>query len=339
MGKIESQWTEESLKHGLTYNSNSRHSPSLRPCVRTAIIYSSMYPEFAKGWEVGCNIPPDRIFGPSLAGLDLAVHFPNHNTAPSRRPTALRLVDIFEQPPLSQYCEAMGSLDCFPALSTVVVNLTEIAPYSIEYTTARWAIIESLIYSMARKSQTSMARKSQTCAIKSLTVQNMEARHAPFITNTAAFTAALANLAELHLQFCAVGPIEAPNRGFENGIIRTWLQPAAHNLESLSLYCTDHFGFCRLFRPDCDGLHFPKLRSLALGRLCFSSQAQFDWILTQRTLRWLVLDDCPIVHQANFSERAYERFWHREIGASDMWLVPLSREVEQEETARVSIQV
>ncbi|KAL3493941.1 hypothetical protein BJX62DRAFT_199362 [Aspergillus germanicus] len=88
----------------------------------------------------------------------------------------------------------------------------------------------------------------------------------------------------------------------------TWLSPAAANLEHLTLYSQCYFGFF----PTCDltDVHFPRLKSLALGNFTFMHDSQLDWITSHdATLQELYLDDCPIMYEvmidANDTERTF----------------------------------
>ncbi|KAL4965001.1 uncharacterized protein BDV14DRAFT_173546 [Aspergillus stella-maris] len=77
----------------------------------------------------------------------------------------------------------------------------------------------------------------------------------------------------------------------------TWLKPCLANLEHLTLYSTLYVGFF----PKCDlrHLHFPRLKTLALGNHTFIDDSQLTWILSHAsTLSELYLDDCAIVWEA-----------------------------------------
>ncbi|KAL4951719.1 hypothetical protein BDW69DRAFT_196252 [Aspergillus filifer] len=77
----------------------------------------------------------------------------------------------------------------------------------------------------------------------------------------------------------------------------TWLKPCLANLEHLTLYSTLYVGFF----PKCDfrHLHFPRLKTLALGNHTFIDDSQLTWILSHSaTLSELYLDDCAIIWEA-----------------------------------------
>jgi len=66
------------------------------------------------------------------------------------------------------------------------------------------------------------------------------------------------------------------------------------SLQKLSLYSTDYWGFYP--KANLDGINFPHLKSLTLGRFSFVDDKQLDWILTHSsTLQEIYLDDCAIL--------------------------------------------
>jgi hypothetical protein len=72
-----------------------------------------------------------------------------------------------------------------------------------------------------------------------------------------------------------------------------WLKPTMGSLEKLSLYSNFYWGFYP--KLSLEGVHFPKLKSLALGNFSFFEDKQLDWILSHSKLEELYLDDCPIL--------------------------------------------
>ncbi|KAL3444582.1 hypothetical protein BJX65DRAFT_170395 [Aspergillus insuetus] len=86
----------------------------------------------------------------------------------------------------------------------------------------------------------------------------------------------------------------------------TWLAPTAANLEHLTLYSQCYFGFF----PTCDltDIHFPHLKTLALGNFTFMHDSQLDWITSHgATLQELYLDDCPIIYQVMVDAKDIDR--------------------------------
>lgn len=77
-----------------------------------------------------------------------------------------------------------------------------------------------------------------------------------------------------------------------------WLKPTMGSLRKLSLYSNLYWGFYPKLR--LEGIHFPNLQSLALGKFTFVEDQKFDWILSHSsTLEELYLDDCPILFKSS----------------------------------------
>jgi hypothetical protein len=86
----------------------------------------------------------------------------------------------------------------------------------------------------------------------------------------------------------------APHEFFTRILPSIWLKPAMGSLQKLTLYSTFMWGCYP--KANLDGVHFPQLKSLALGRFSFVDDKQLDWILAHSsTLQELYLDDCPII--------------------------------------------
>lgn len=74
------------------------------------------------------------------------------------------------------------------------------------------------------------------------------------------------------------------------------MKPTLATLQHLTIYSSNYFGFYPKFNPT--GLHFPHLKTLALGNHAFIHDSQLDWILSHAdTLTELYLDDCPILYE------------------------------------------
>ncbi|PLB45143.1 hypothetical protein P170DRAFT_467718 [Aspergillus steynii IBT 23096] len=98
---------------------------------------------------------------------------------------------------------------------------------------------------------------------------------------------------------------DEPHRFFSE-LPSFWLKPTLANLEHLTLNSSNYFGFYPKFNPT--GLHFPRIKTLAFGRLAFIHDSQLDWILSHAdTLTELYLDNCPILYEVliHDKERTY----------------------------------
>ncbi|KAE8168323.1 hypothetical protein BDV40DRAFT_284312 [Aspergillus tamarii] len=102
-----------------------------------------------------------------------------------------------------------------------------------------------------------------------------------------------------------------------------WLKPTMGSLEQLTLYCDNYWGFFP--KVDLKGIHFPRLKTLALGNFGFVQDSQVEWIMSHAaTLTELYLDDCTILYDKAEMEvriredcpelskhyRSYEKRWH-----------------------------
>ncbi|KAH7070626.1 hypothetical protein BKA63DRAFT_81461 [Paraphoma chrysanthemicola] len=130
------------------------------------------------------------------------------------------------------------------------------------------------------------------------------------VYNTESFQNVRSRLKSLHLKIAMEwseaspeGDIDIPEKHafFDQELTTHWLRPLQGQLTHLSLYAEDFWGVYP--RWDCRQLHFPRLRSLSLGRWSLAHDWQIDWLLAHGdTLEELLLDDCPIAHALQFDE-------------------------------------
>ncbi|KAF2664780.1 hypothetical protein BT63DRAFT_460270 [Microthyrium microscopicum] len=133
--------------------------------------------------------------------------------------------------------------------------------------------------------------KAQGTPIRSLTFANMQCNIDRLDSGSSRF----ADLKELHISACHKGLKQGhpkATHSFWPGLTEVWLSPLASQLTHLTLYCTGYWGVIPAWKPG--NLHFPNLKYLALGRYTFAHESQVDWILQQKTLRHLSLDNCII---------------------------------------------
>lgn len=85
-----------------------------------------------------------------------------------------------------------------------------------------------------------------------------------------------------------------------------WLKPTMGSLEHLTLYCDNYWGFFP--KVDLNGVHFPRLKTLALGNFGFVQDSQVEWIMSHAaTLTELYLDDCTILYDVGMTNENIER--------------------------------
>ncbi|KAF7626505.1 F-box domain protein [Aspergillus flavus] len=80
-----------------------------------------------------------------------------------------------------------------------------------------------------------------------------------------------------------------------------WLKPTMGSLENLTIYCDNYWGFFP--KLDLKGIHFPRLKTLALGNFGFAQDAHVEWIVShEATLAELYLDDCTILYDVGITK-------------------------------------
>jgi hypothetical protein len=157
------------------------------------------------------------------------------------------------------------------------------------------AILEAI-----RRQASSYANAS---AVRSLTILNLD-----IASSVACPKQGLENITELHLRmiqaFSRVSNIDRnAQREFEPHLYAHWLIPLADQLTSLTLYLSPlPWGLI----PACfdgRGLKFPNLRELALGNFVIGHDDHFDWVLNQKSLRRLSLDQCYVASHIHLTTK------------------------------------
>ena len=177
--------------------------------------------------------------------------------------------------------------------------------------------------------------------VTSLSIKNLQTMTSESLLKSPAFKSITSRLTSLALQttsecehwrpqYDSRRPVQNDDDDdsfFGRVLKQCWLEPLQNQLKHLKLYAARHFWG---YSPHCDlrDLHFPRLKSLTLGRMTLAYDWQLEWILSHSdTLEALVLDYCPIV-QSNrrfadlgayfhVSWDTYEARWHnyfRRIG-------------------------
>lgn len=147
--------------------------------------------------------------------------------------------------------------------------------------------------------------------VHSLSIRNLQDYSNYDILRSEDFKAVLSRLDTLELSIATEENEGSPensihlverHRFFGKDLIEFWLAPLQPNLVHLKIYSNCYWGYL----PRCDfrSLRFPRLNSLTFGNMTFTHDWQLDWVTSHGdTLQSLILDDCPIVHDAMISER------------------------------------
>lgn len=112
-------------------------------------------------------------------------------------------------------------------------------------------------------------------------------------------------------------------RAFERWLQHSFLPPFASQLTSLHLAFRDHWGTAPGYF-DGNGLLFPNLKSLTLGKFVIGHHNHFDWVLAQKSLEILRLDRCAIASYLAFSAGSHDFGYQAEKGdiQDGDWVIP-----------------
>jgi hypothetical protein len=87
-----------------------------------------------------------------------------------------------------------------------------------------------------------------------------------------------------------------------------WLATMQTQLTHLTLHCNTYWGIYPRWQPG--DLHFPHLKSLALGKWTIAFDWQIDFITSHsQTLEQLILTSCPILHALRMTPRQINNQW------------------------------
>ncbi|KAF7590810.1 hypothetical protein BBP40_002332 [Aspergillus hancockii] len=209
--------------------------------------------------------------------------------------------DLFtNQVKMRKFIKLFGRLRELPRLRSVVLrfhpdccvdDVWKDVPQSVE--------LRSLIMKHFMASLASLPRPTQELAIRDL--QNVNETDPEVVEN---ITKVLGNLRALRLNITNEHDEGNGEHDLEQAephiffpeLSSFWLKPALSNLQHLTLYSSNYWGYY----PKCDfqGIHFPQLKTIGLGNYAFVHDSQLDWILSHSsTLTELYLDDCPILFE------------------------------------------
>lgn len=139
-----------------------------------------------------------------------------------------------------------------------------------------------------------------TRRLHKLTIENLQDWNDKGFTSSPDFKPVINRIDDLALQIASeidddveTCIVTAESRAFFEFMLPTFWLECAERLVSLKLYARDlYWGFY----PKTALPTFPKLKSLALGRMTFTDEKKFEWLLSHcDTLEELSLDDCAIV--------------------------------------------
>ena len=99
---------------------------------------------------------------------------------------------------------------------------------------------------------------------------------------------------------------------FNADLNKDWLLPMQTQLTHLTLHCNTYWGVYPRWQPS--NLHFPHLKSLALGKWTIAFDWQIEFITSHaQTLEQLILTNCPILHALRMTRRQLENDWQSRL--------------------------
>lgn len=221
------------------------------------------------------------------------------------------------------YEDFTSAIDCIaklPKLRAVHIRFSENCNGDQRRTFYHWAIGVELVRTRLRTLRAVLkAMRNRAAletenpdkpitAITSFTLQNMQNKPFQSFAACRLFKSATKDVTELRLLVArekrehdeASEAYHHDRLIFEPWLQRTFLPMFASKLRSLHLSFNYHWGVAPGFF-DGEGLFFPNLKTLTLGKFVVGHHNQFDWVLSQKSLETLRLDRCTIVSYLNFS--------------------------------------
>ncbi|KAF2628187.1 hypothetical protein BU25DRAFT_458036 [Macroventuria anomochaeta] len=152
--------------------------------------------------------------------------------------------------------------------------------------------------------------------IEALTIKHL---HDSCLIQRPDFTPGRAKVTKLHLLLTTWSDDASPDNDieiryrhslFNIHLNTTWLTPLQTQLTHLTLHSNTYWGVYPPWQPG--DLHFPRLRSLALGKWTIAFDWQIDFIVSHSdTLQELFLTNCPILHALRMTPRQSDNQWRR----------------------------
>lgn len=162
----------------------------------------------------------------------------------------------------------------------------------------------------------SRAAVGENQSIRSLIITNLQNYPVPDFTASEVFHDVMKDLDELHLQIATEQNEHGPDHDYTRVELQTfprhlcadWLAPVAHNLKALTIGMErENWGpFPGYFAPS--NLQFPNLKTLHLRYYTIAHDDQLDWILAQKSLQTLVLQNCMIASRLRIDPENFQQW-------------------------------
>ncbi|KAL5337261.1 hypothetical protein BJX70DRAFT_389444 [Aspergillus crustosus] len=201
-----------------------------------------------------------------------------------------------------RFSNLLDRLKEFPCLQRVVLHFHRDATWEISEYVDTFARVRDANHECFA----SLPQPLQDLAIREL--QDINTTDATVVADTAKVLSSLnsqrLNITSEHREYPGELDYPAAPHVFFLELPSVWLKPTTANLRHLTIYSSIYCGFYP--KLNWSGIHFPPLKSLALGNHGFVHDSQLEWILSHAaTLSDLYLDDCGIVDEVAIAD--YER--------------------------------
>ncbi|KAJ4337790.1 hypothetical protein N0V95_008232 [Ascochyta clinopodiicola] len=208
--------------------------------------------------------------------------------------------------PNEDFEHALRALSRFPKLESVKISFT---PECMGRQELRWDdyIVEDILrrkdlLSLLFQAIKDRAADKENRTVRKLTIDNLQNCPIPEFTSLNLFRNVMGQLEEFHVSIIQQDSgyrREQENhwielQTFPSHLCSAWLEPISHRLKALSIYSrSENWGpFPGYF--DAIGLSFPKLETLALGNYTLAHDDDLDWILSIKSLKKLIMQNCMI---------------------------------------------
>ncbi|KAI9152272.1 hypothetical protein HJFPF1_09501 [Paramyrothecium foliicola] len=167
----------------------------------------------------------------------------------------------------------------------------------VEEPYTRIATLEAVFAALSQR-----YKRADTSKVRALTIENLQNMPLNDLKSSEIFRDVTKHVEELHLlvayQYSEIAPdhdlFHDERRQAESYIRNHWLVPMSKQLKSLTICFQNPWGLLPGYFDGRD-LQFPQLKRLNLGNYTVAHDYQWDWILAQKSLASLQLDDCVIV--------------------------------------------
>jgi hypothetical protein len=222
---------------------------------------------------------------------------------------------------LDSFKNAMLSVTKFPRLEEVELRFARACsvpgawnrywPQAAETRAFRMSVLNSLFAGLNEE-------RHPSAHVQSLTIKNLQDGTDESLYDSSAFQSVMEKVKRLHLQVTTEHYEPSPEVNidldscqnfFKVVLPQRWLKPMQSQLTHLTLYSSQcEWGF---WPPsDLREVHFPVLKSIALGNWTIVHEWQIDWLLSHgQTLEELILDECPIVTALMMGDKPAKLHW------------------------------